>query len=252
MKKLILNILAFAISLLMVLGIYIYGRAEKINANAGIIITTEATTTTSKIEYETTTEIPVVKVEKMKVKYKKTMTVGNKQKVKISKIKPTNATCKKIKIVNKTKKILTVKGKTIKAKKAGTGKIIVKSKDGGFKKIIKIKVKNPTPTCQGVKLQYNASYHITSNPLTPSMGVKYFNGQRETYYSQRVLPGGGLKIPGRHIANDGTIRDKDGYIVVSTNHSFRSKYSTFLTSLGPAKVYDTGPAYGTVDIYVNW
>lgn len=252
MKKLILNILAFAISLLMVLGIYIYGRAEKINANAGIIITTEATTTTSKIEYETTTEIPVVKVEKMKVKYKKTMTVGNKQKVKISKIKPTNATCKKIKIVNKTKKILTVKGKTIKAKKAGTGKIIVKSKDGGFKKIIKIKVKNPTPTCQGVKLQYNASYHITSNPLTPSMGVKYFNGQRETYYSQRVLPGGGLKIPGRHIANDGTIRDKDGYIVVACHPSTYPKGSRIIISLGPAKVYDRCPTPGIIDIYVDW
>jgi hypothetical protein len=246
MKKLILNILAFSILIFMVLGIYMNNKVEKINASI------EAITTTNKIESETTTEIPVVKVKQIKIKYKKTMTVGNKQKVKISKIKPTNATCKKIKIVNKTKKILTVKGKTIKAKTAGIGKIIIKSKDSGFKKIIKIIVKNPIPTCQGVKLQYNASYHITSNPLTPSMGVKYFNGQRETYYSQKVLSGGGLNIPGRHIANDGTIRDKDGYIVVSTNYNFRSKYSTFLTSLGPAKVYDTGCAYGTVDIYCNW
>ena len=84
------------------------------------------------------------------------------------------------------------------------------------------------------------------------MGVKYYKGRRETYYSQRVLPGGGLKIPGRHVADDGTIRDKDGYIVVSCDKGFKSYHSTFLTSLGPAKVYDTGCNYGTVDIYCNW
>lgn len=74
------------------------------------------------------------------------------------------------------------------------------SKDGGFRKVIKIKIYKPIPSFQGVELQYNGRYHITSNPLTPSMGVKNYNGQRETYYSQRILPGGGLKIPGRHVA----------------------------------------------------
>lgn len=34
----------------------------------------------------------------MKVKCKKTMTVGDKQKVKVNKIKPTNATCKKLEL----------------------------------------------------------------------------------------------------------------------------------------------------------
>ena len=28
--------------------------------------------------------------------------------------------------------------------------------------------------------------------------------------------------------------------------------STLMTSKGPAKVYDTGCAYGTIDLYVNW
>ena len=84
------------------------------------------------------------------------------------------------------------------------------------------------------------------------MGVKYYNGHRETWYSQKVLPGSGLKIPGRHVADDGTIRDGDGYIVVASDLSYLSRGSVVMTSLGPGKVYDTGCAYGTIDIYVNW
>ena len=215
------------------------------------IQTTEATTTTKDTVTEITTK-EVIKVKKMKVKYKKTMTIGDKQKIKITKIKPKKATCKKVKIVNKTKKILSLKKNSVRARAAGVGKVVIKSVDGNYKKTIKIIVKKPVPSFNGIPLQYNKRYHITSNPLNVSMGVKYFNGAKETYYSQRVLPGGGLKIPGRHVADDGTIRDKDGYIVVSCNYSFRSKYSKFLTSLGPAKVYDTGCRQGVVDIYVNW
>ena len=199
----------------------------------GVEMTTEATNKTNIQETETTKHL--VQVKKFKVKYKKTMFVNKKQKIKVSKIKPTNADNKKVKLFNKSKKVLKIKGFKIKALKKGKGKIVVKSLDNGYEKTIKIK-----------------RYHITSNPLNTSMGVKYYKGRRETYYSQRVLPGGGLKIPGRHVADDGTIRDKDGYIVVSCDRSFKSYHSTFLTSLGPAKVYDTGCNYGTVDIYCNW
>lgn len=104
----------------------------------------------------------------------------------------------------------------------------------------------------GVQLQYSAKYSVSSNPLTRSKGVVSFNGHRETYYSQRILPGYGLNIPGRHVADDGTVRDGDGYIVVASDLSYLGRYSILLTSLGPAKVYDTGCAYGTIDIYVNW
>ena len=97
----------------------------------------------------------------------------------------------------------------------------------------------------GVILQYDKAYNITTNKLTQSSGVCYYNGHRETFYSQRVLPGGGL-------ANDGTIRDKDGYIVVAANPGFYSRGSRLMISLGPAKVYDSGCAYGTIDVYVNW
>lgn len=86
--------------------------------------------------------------------------------------------------------------------------------------------------------------------LTRSGGVNYYNGRKETWYSQRVLPGGGLDIPGRHVAEDGTIRDADGYICVAA--SDLPKGEVVETSLGTGKVYDTGCAAGTTDIYTDW
>ncbi len=86
--------------------------------------------------------------------------------------------------------------------------------------------------------------------LTRKKGVVYYNGHRETYYSQRVLPGGGLSIPGRHVADDGTIRDGDGYICVASEDLAYG--STVETTLGTAKVYDNGCSSGTVDIYTDW
>lgn len=88
------------------------------------------------------------------------------------------------------------------------------------------------------------------NRLTKAKGVNYFNGYRETWYSQRVLPGGGLNIPGRYVDNYGLIRDKDGYICVAS--SDLSKGTVVKTSLGTGKVYDCGCASGTIDIYTNW
>lgn len=86
--------------------------------------------------------------------------------------------------------------------------------------------------------------------LTKRKGVNYYNGHRETYYSQKVLPGHGLKIPGRHVASDGTIRDSDGYICVAS--SDYPKGTVVKTSLGPGKVYDSGCASGTIDLYTDW
>lgn len=94
------------------------------------------------------------------------------------------------------------------------------------------------------------NYPTSGGALTPEKGVVYFNGHRETYYSQRVLPGGGLNIPGRHVAPDGTIRDADGYICVASSDL---PWGTIVeTSLGTGKVYDCGCASGTIDIYTDW
>ena len=109
------------------------------------------------------------------------------------------------------------------------------------------------PTAYGYILQYDKPYNVETNVILNSyIGVVYFNGHKETYYSQRVLPGGGLRIPGRHVAEDGTVRDEEGYICVAADWNYLPYGATVLTSLGPARVYDTGCDYGVVDIYVNW
>ena len=102
------------------------------------------------------------------------------------------------------------------------------------------------------KLEYTAIYNTNANRLTKSKGVVYYNNHKETYYSQNALPGTSLRIPGRHVADDGTVRDGDGYICVAANSSYMSKGTVVKTSLGPAKVYDSGCASGTIDIYTNW
>lgn len=102
------------------------------------------------------------------------------------------------------------------------------------------------------KLEYSLDYNASSNRLAKSKGAIYYNGHKETYYSEKVLPGTSLNIPGRHVANDGTIRDGDGYIAVAANTSYLSKGTIVKTSLGPAKVYDSGCSYGVIDIYTSW
>lgn len=58
---------------------------------------------------------------------------------------------------------------------------------------------NNTTTNNGSVSGGNTTYTPPSGSgiLTKDKGVNYFNGHRETYYSQRVLPGHGLNIPGR-------------------------------------------------------
>ena len=96
----------------------------------------------------------------------------------------------------------------------------------------------------------SGGYVIPSGGLTPSKGRIWYNGHTETYYTQKVLPGGGLAIPGRHIASDGTIRDADGYIVLASDDYPRG--TVVETSLGAGKVYDTGSGSGNIDLYTDW
>ena len=102
-------------------------------------------------------------------------------------------------------------------------------------------------------LEYSNVYTNSPERLSVSRGaIANYNGHKETYYSERVLPGTSLNIPGRHVADDGTVRDGDGYICVAANPNYMPKGSVLITSLGPAKVYDSGCAEGVIDIYVNW
>lgn len=78
-------------------------------------------------------------------------------------------------------------------------------------------------------------------------GVINSGGKKFTYYSQSVLPGGGLKIPGRHINAGGYVADDSGYIVVASNKSI-SKGTVIDTPFGyKGKVYDVCEA-----CTVNW
>lgn len=76
---------------------------------------------------------------------------------------------------------------------------------------------------------------------------------KETFYSQKKLPWWWLDIPWRHVANDGTVRDGDGYIVVAAPLNTYPKGTKIMTTLWPGKVYDTWwMKWKWIDIYVNW
>lgn len=82
-------------------------------------------------------------------------------------------------------------------------------------------------------------------------GVIHWHGWRYTYYSELVLPGGGLDIPGRH--SDGQfVRDGDGNICVAAHEKQITKGTHVETPFGPAVVYDCGCPWGTIDIYVTY
>ena len=107
-----------------------------------------------------------------------------------------------------------------------------------------------TKVTQTASAPAQASYTSSGGGLTASAGVYNGPSGKETYYSQKVLPGGGLSIPGRHVAGDGTIRDADGFVVIASDNL--PKGATAETSLGTGKVYDTGVGHPGVDIYTNW
>lgn len=84
-------------------------------------------------------------------------------------------------------------------------------------------------------------------------GVINWGGYQWTYYSELILPGYGLNIPGRHTTSDGYVCDGDGYVVLAADLSMLSRGSIVETPFGyTGKVYDTGCAYGVLDVYVGW
>ena len=105
-----------------------------------------------------------------------------------------------------------------------------------------------------VELQYSEKYDIVDNHLTKPNGTVRFNGHLETWYSTYESGGQSTarSIPGKHIADDGTIRDADGFVCVATNQKFYQYGDIIMTTVGPAKVYDCGCLYGKVDVYTNW
>lgn len=80
-------------------------------------------------------------------------------------------------------------------------------------------------------------------------GIIHWSGLKFTYYSQSVLPGGGLSIPGRHVNADGYVADGDGYIVVANDAPLGTIIDTPFGYKG--KVYDRGTVGNHFDVYIR-
>lgn len=83
------------------------------------------------------------------------------------------------------------------------------------------------------------------------MGMIDWNGWTWTWYSENVLPGGGLDIPGRHVSDNGYIMDENGRICLASSVL---EYGTILDTPFGAEgcIYDSGCADDIIDTYVSW
>ena len=83
------------------------------------------------------------------------------------------------------------------------------------------------------------------------LGVIYEGDFRWTWYSQNVLPGGGLDIPGRHVDENGYICDENNRICLASSDL---EWGTIVTTPFGKEgcVYDCGCASGTLDVYVDF
>lgn len=82
-----------------------------------------------------------------------------------------------------------------------------------------------------------------------SDGVWYDNNYRYTWYSSNAAYH--YRTPEWTAGTDGIYRDSEGYVVVASSDHAQGTVITD-TPFGPAKVYDTGCASGTLDIYTNY
>lgn len=112
-----------------------------------------------------------------------------------------------------------------------------------------VKVENEDTTV--VKEDFNCSCAYYTPDQLRTMGVINWNGWKWTWYSQRILPGGGLVIPGRHVDENGYVCDENDYICLAA--SSLSKGTVVDTPFGKmGKVYDTGCAYDVLDVYTDF
>ena len=103
---------------------------------------------------------------------------------------------------------------------------------------------------------YDWQWIDESDGISPAefqwLGVVEDDGVTYTWYSENVLPGGGLddlNANGRWSDGD-FVRDGDGYIAVAS--SDYEKGTVVDTPWGEAKVYDTGCESGKIDVYTSF
>jgi len=104
----------------------------------------------------------------------------------------------------------------------------------------------------GEPLHYSKPYKVVEHPLSVKTGLIYFRGHVEVWYSVKEKIGYTTKqsIPGKHVADDGTIRDEDGFVCVAS--SYLPFGYTLMTSMGPGKVYDDWGTHKSIAIYTDW
>lgn len=93
--------------------------------------------------------------------------------------------------------------------------------------------------------------HYTSDELR-AQGVIADGGYQYTWYSQRVLPGDGLAIEGRHVSDEGYVVDAQERIVVASSDLPYGAEVAVPFGSGTAVVLDTGCASGVLDVYTNF
>jgi hypothetical protein len=74
------------------------------------------------------------------------------------------------------------------------------------------------------------------------------------WYSQQVLPGDGLFIPGRYVDDEGYVRDEDGNLCVASNRYPIGTQIEVPFGDGYAVVYDTyeDEEDNLIDVYTDW
>ncbi|MBO7729247.1 MAG: hypothetical protein J6S31_00130 [Lachnospiraceae bacterium] len=105
-----------------------------------------------------------------------------------------------------------------------------------------------------VDSDWDISYHYDewySADELRFLGVIYAGDFKWTWYSQNVLPGGGLQIPGRHVDENGYICDENDRICLASSDL---EWGTIVTTPFGKEgcIYDCGCASGTLDVYVDF
>jgi hypothetical protein len=101
------------------------------------------------------------------------------------------------------------------------------------------------------KIYTTSSARIYSPSDFLMMGVIDWGNWTWTYYSENILPGYGLYLPGRHTDEDGYICDENEYICLASSSL---PWGTIVeTPFGKqGKVYDSGCAGYILDVYTSW
>lgn len=95
-------------------------------------------------------------------------------------------------------------------------------------------------------------YDVIYTPVDfQNLGIINWGGWSWTFYSQQVLPGEGLTIPGRYVDYNGYVCDENDYICLAS--SSLDKGTVVDTPFGKmGKVYDCGCPTYILDVYVDW